>query len=75
MSRSPRAPTGTWCGQSCPIGGPVGAQLRQMLTHPGLDTIEVAVAGEVRSNVSLTQTDETVTKMNEPAPAQYAASG
>lgn len=48
-----------------PIGGSVGAQLRQMLTHAGLDTVEVPVAGEIRSNFSLTQPDGTVTKINE----------
>ena len=51
-----------------PIGGSVGAQLRQMLKQAGLDTVEVAVAGEIRSNVSLTQADGTVTKINEAGP-------
>src|SRR5262245_36387024 len=51
-----------------PIGGSVGAQLRQMLTNAGLDTVEVPVAGEIRSNVSLTQADGAVTKINEAGP-------
>ena len=39
-----------------------------MLKHAGLDTVEVPVAGEIRSNVSLTQADGTVTKINESGP-------
>ena len=49
-------------------GGPVGAQLRQMLCAAGLDTVIVPIAGEIRSNVSLTQPDGTVTKINEAGP-------
>jgi 1-phosphofructokinase len=53
-------------------GGPVGAQLRQMLDAAGLDTVIVAIAGEVRSNISLTQPDGTVTKINEAGPTLSA---
>jgi 1-phosphofructokinase len=53
-------------------GGPVGAQLRQMLDTAGLKTVIVAIAGEVRSNISLTQPDGTVTKINEAGPALSA---
>ena len=49
-------------------GGPVGAQLRQMLGTIGLDTVIVPIAGEIRSNISLTQPDGTVTKINEAGP-------
>ena len=49
-------------------GGPVGAQLRQMLDTTGLDTVIVPIAGEIRSNISLTQPDGTVTKVNEAGP-------
>jgi 1-phosphofructokinase len=49
-------------------GGPVGAQLRQMLGTTGLDTVIVPIAGEIRSNISLTQPDGTVTKINEAGP-------
>jgi 1-phosphofructokinase len=49
-------------------GGPVGAQLRQMLDTAGLDTVIVPIDGEIRSNVSLTQPDGTVTKINEAGP-------
>ena len=50
-------------------GGPVGAQLRQMLDSAALDTVVVPIDGEIRSNVSLTQPDGTVTKINEAGPA------
>lgn len=49
-------------------GGPVGAQLRQMLDGTGLDAVIVPIAADIRSNVSLTQRDGTVTKVNEPGP-------
>ncbi|MDV3126484.1 1-phosphofructokinase [Mycobacterium sp. 21AC1] len=49
-------------------GGPVGAQLRQMLGDTGLSTVIVSIAGDIRSNISLTQPDGTVTKINEPGP-------
>jgi 1-phosphofructokinase len=51
-----------------PTGGPVGIQLRQMLDTVGLDSVAVPISGEVRSNISLTQPDGTVTKINEPGP-------
>jgi 1-phosphofructokinase len=49
-------------------GGPVGAQLRQMLDISGLDTVVVPIDGDIRSNISLTQPDGTVTKINEAGP-------
>jgi 1-phosphofructokinase len=49
-------------------GGPVGAQLQQMLAATGLDTVIVPIEGDIRSNISLTQPDGTVTKINEPGP-------
>jgi 1-phosphofructokinase len=49
-------------------GGAVGAQLRQMLDTAGLDTVVVPIDGEIRSNISLTQPDGTVTKINEAGP-------
>ena len=49
-------------------GGPVGAQFRQMLSTSGLDTVIVPIDGDIRSNISLTQPDGTVTKVNEPGP-------
>ena len=50
-------------------GGPVGAQLQQMLDSAGLDTVVVPFAGETRSNISLTQPNGSVTKINEPGPS------
>ena len=50
-------------------GGPVGAQLQQMLDSAGLDTVVVPIAGEIRSNISLTQPNGSVTKINEPGPS------
>ena len=49
-------------------GGSVGAQLRQMLDTAGLDTVIVPIAGEIRSNISLTQPNGSVTKINEAGP-------
>jgi 1-phosphofructokinase len=49
-------------------GGSVGAQLRQMLCAAGLETVIVPIAGEIRSNVSLTQPNGSVTKINEAGP-------
>jgi 1-phosphofructokinase len=54
-------------------GGPVGAQLQQMLSTSGLDTVIVPIGGDIRSNISLTQPDGTVTKINEPGPSLSAA--
>jgi 1-phosphofructokinase len=49
-------------------GGSVGAQLQQMLSSAGLDTVVVPISGEIRSNISLTQPDGSVTKINEAGP-------
>lgn len=49
-------------------GGPVGTQLRQMLDDTGLSAVIVTIAGDIRSNISLTEPDGTVTKINEPGP-------
>ena len=49
-------------------GGSAGAQLQQMLGTAGLDTVIVPIAGEIRSNISLTQPNGSVTKINEPGP-------
>jgi 1-phosphofructokinase len=51
-----------------PVGGSVGAQLRQMLSRAELDTVRVPIAGEIRTNISLAQPDGTVTKINEAGP-------
>jgi 1-phosphofructokinase len=49
-------------------GGCAGVQLQQMLDTAGLDTVVVPIAGEIRSNISLTQPNGSVTKINEPGP-------
>jgi 1-phosphofructokinase len=56
-----------------PAGGPVGAQLCQMLDGTGLSTVIVPIAGDIRSNVSLIEADGTSTKVNEPGPRVDAA--
>jgi 1-phosphofructokinase len=52
-----------------PVGGPTGAQLALMLTGTGLAFRPVPVGGSIRSNVSLAESDGTVTKINESGPA------
>jgi 1-phosphofructokinase len=49
-------------------GGSVGAQLQQMLDAAGLDTVVVPISGEIRINISLTQPNGSVTKINEAGP-------
>ncbi|MFC6021690.1 1-phosphofructokinase [Plantactinospora solaniradicis] len=55
-----------------PVGGSVGAQLSEMLGRAGLPVRQVAVRGEIRSNISLVEPDGTVTKVNEPGPELHA---
>ena len=38
-----------------PVGGPAGAHLEEMLERVGLDYQAVAIAGEVRVNISIVQ--------------------
>jgi 1-phosphofructokinase len=56
-----------------PTGGSVGAQLERMLDAARLDTVVVPIAGEIRSNISLTQPNGRVTKINEVGPRLTAA--
>ena len=49
-------------------GGSVGAHLQKMLDTTGLDTVVVPISGEIRTNVSLTQSNGSVTKINEAGP-------
>ena len=51
-----------------PIGGPVGDHLEQLLADTGLHVITVPIAGDVRSNVTIVESDGTVTKLNEEGP-------
>jgi 1-phosphofructokinase len=52
-----------------PVGGSTGAQLAQMLTSSGVDFRPVPVSGMIRSNISLAESDGTVTKVNESGPS------
>ncbi|MBF8191614.1 1-phosphofructokinase [Nonomuraea sp. K274] len=52
-----------------PYGGDEGRRLIGLLSAAGLDMITVPVAGSTRSNISLTESDGTVTKINEPGTA------
>lgn len=52
-----------------PIGGSTGAQLAQMLTSSGMAFRPVPVSGVIRSNISLAESDGTVTKINESGPS------
>jgi 1-phosphofructokinase len=58
-----------------PVGGPAGAHLVEMLERAGLDYQAVAIAGEVRVNISIVQPDGVVTKINERGPALSDAEG
>ena len=51
-----------------PAGGAVGAQLATLLSDEGVESVVVPIAGQTRSNVTVAETDGTVTKINEPGP-------
>lgn len=51
-----------------PAGGAIGAQLADLLDAEGVDAVLVPIAGQTRSNVTVAETDGTVTKLNEPGP-------
>jgi 1-phosphofructokinase len=52
-----------------PIGGTSGEQLAQMLASSGVAFRPVPVSGMIRSNISLAESDGTVTKINEAGPS------
>ncbi|GLW10969.1 1-phosphofructokinase [Microtetraspora sp. NBRC 13810] len=56
-----------------PYGGDEGRRLVELLSAEGIDMITVPVAGTTRSNVTLAESDGTVTKINEPGTALSAA--
>ena len=58
-----------------PVGGPAGGHLVEMLERAGLEYQAVAIAGEVRVNISIVQPDGVVTKINERGPALSDAEG
>ena len=69
-STSPSRCTPTAC-QSAPLSPPAVQSARscnRCSTTAGLDTVIVPIDGDIRSNISLTQPDGTVTKINEPGP-------
>ena len=55
-----------------PVGGPEGDQLIALLAVERVDAVIVGVAGRTRSNITIAETDGTVTKLNEPGPTLTA---
>jgi len=49
-----------------PLGGPDGNELATLLAAERVDVVAVPVAGSTRSNVTVAEADNTVTKLNEP---------
>ena len=49
-----------------PIAGVEGEQLVGLLRHEGVDVTVVPVLGHTRSNITIAESDGTVTKLNEP---------
>ena len=56
-----------------PIGGREGAELNAMLDDAGVAVRVVPVVGRTRSNITVAETDGTVTKLNEPGTALSSA--
>jgi len=56
-----------------PIGGREGAELNTMLDDAGVAVRVVPVVGRTRSNITVAETDGTVTKLNEPGTALSSA--
>jgi 1-phosphofructokinase len=52
-----------------PIGGSSGVQLSEMLTRSGIVFHPVPIGDSIRSNISLAESDGTVTKVNESGPS------
>lgn len=52
-----------------PLGGSSGAQLSEMLTRSGIAFHPVPINDSIRSNISLAESDGTVTKINESGPS------
>lgn len=48
-----------------PLGGSSGAQLSEMLTRSGIAFHPVPINDSIRGNISLAESDGTVTKINE----------
>ncbi len=58
-----------------PVGGPAGAHLVTMLDDAGLDYAAVTIAGDVRVNISISEPNGLVTKINESGPTLSDAEG
>ena len=56
-----------------PCGGDEGGQLIRLLVAEGVDVRAVPIAGNTRSNITLTEPDGTTTKINEPGPQLSSA--
>lgn len=52
-----------------PVGGGEGAELSARLDEAGVAARYVPVSGRTRSNITIAESDGTVTKLNEPGPA------
>lgn len=52
-----------------PVGGTEGAELGALLEGAGVSARLVPVAGRTRSNITIAESDGTITKFNEPGPA------
>ena len=51
-----------------PSGGAEGAQLEALLAGSCLELLTVRIAGSIRANVTVVESDGTTTKLNEPGP-------
>jgi 1-phosphofructokinase len=60
--------TGTATTAVLPVGGPVGAELVDLLRVTGLPIRPVPIAGGARCNVSVVEADGVTTKINEAGP-------
>ncbi|MER5807608.1 1-phosphofructokinase [Streptomyces sp. NPDC002033] len=56
-----------------PLGGPPGTLLAELLGAQGVDVTAVSIAGQTRSNISVTEPCGTVTKINTAGPELSAA--
>jgi 1-phosphofructokinase len=55
-----------------PVGGPDGDLFMALLSEAGVPFLPVSIVGNLRSNVSVVESDGTVTKLNEPGPTMSA---
>lgn len=51
-----------------PVGGPTGDSVMKLLEEEGVDVVGVPIAGDLRCNITLTEPDGTVTKVNAGGP-------